>query len=51
MADQEIKLIREARRAISERFDHDPKRLVEYYSELQKEFADRLVVLPKPPSA
>ena len=35
--------IREARHRISERFDHDPERLVAYYMELQQRYADRLI--------
>jgi hypothetical protein len=31
-----IKEIREIRKKISARFDHDPKKLVEYYKEKQK---------------
>lgn len=33
--------IREIRHAVSERFDHDPKRLFEYYLERQKEHRAR----------
>jgi hypothetical protein len=35
--------VRAARRLISARFDHDPERLVAYYQELQKRYADRLL--------
>jgi hypothetical protein len=35
--------IREVRRRISARFDHDPERLVAYYMELQKQYEDRLL--------
>ncbi|HEU0300330.1 MAG TPA: hypothetical protein VFR37_12765 [Longimicrobium sp.] len=42
-ADEVIEEVREIRRRISERFDHDPVRLVEFYMEVQKEYADRLV--------
>ncbi len=35
--------IREIRHRISERFDHDPDRLVAYYMELQQRYADRLI--------
>jgi hypothetical protein len=35
--------IREVRHRISERFDHDPERLVAYYMELQQRYADRLI--------
>ncbi len=38
MKDNEtIKEIREIRKKISEQFDHDPKRLVEYYKDKQKQ--------------
>jgi len=39
--------IRELRHRISERFDHDPERLVAYYMELQKRYRDRLVAPAK----
>jgi hypothetical protein len=45
-ADDAIEEVREIRRKISERFDHDPKKLMEYYMELQKRHADRLVWPP-----
>lgn len=41
-ADDVIEEVREIRRKISEQFDHDPVRLVEYYMEVQKQYADRL---------
>ncbi len=41
--DPVIDEIREVRHRISERFDHDPERLVAYYIELQERYADRLV--------
>lgn len=41
-ADDAIEEVREIRRRISEQFDHDPIRLVEYYMEVQKQYADRL---------
>ena len=41
--DQPIDEIRETRHSISLRFDHDPKRLVAYYMELQKQYGDRLI--------
>lgn len=31
------------RRRISERFDHDPARLVAYYVKLQEQYRDRLI--------
>jgi hypothetical protein len=41
--DAVIDEIREIRHRISERFDHDPERLVAYYMELQQRYADRLI--------
>jgi len=41
--DEVIDEIREVRHRISERFDHDPDRLVAYYMELQQRYADRLI--------
>jgi hypothetical protein len=42
-SDPLIDEIREVRRRISERFGHDPRKLVEHYMELQKRHADRLI--------
>jgi hypothetical protein len=42
-ADDVIEEVREIRRKISEQFDHDPVKLVEYYMEIQKQYAERLV--------
>jgi hypothetical protein len=39
------------RHRISERFGHDPYRLVAYYMERQKEHQDRLVHAPEPEAA
>ncbi len=41
-----LERVREARHRISEQFDHDPKRLVEYYIEQQQQYKDRLVEAP-----
>ena len=41
--DLTIAQIRETRHQISQRFNHDPKKIVEYYIELQKKYRDRLV--------
>lgn len=38
-----IEEIREVRRRISARFDHDPERLVAYYMERQERHRDRLL--------
>lgn len=47
--DEEIERIREARHRISERFGHDPYRLVAYYMERQQAHKDQLVSAPEPP--
>jgi hypothetical protein len=42
-SDPVIDEIREVRHRISERFEHDPARLVAYNMELQAQYRDRLV--------
>jgi hypothetical protein len=41
--DQAIAEIREVRRRISEECDHDPRKLIAYYKELQFRHKERLV--------
>lgn len=41
--DPVIEEIREVRHRISESFDHDPERLLEYYMRLQEEHRDRFI--------
>ena len=41
--DSVIDEIREVRHRISARFDHDPIRMVAFYTELQKQYQDRLI--------
>jgi hypothetical protein len=41
--DPVIDEIREERHRISARFNHDPERLVAYYTELQEQYRDRLI--------
>jgi hypothetical protein len=41
--DQAIAEIREVRRQISEECDHDPRRLITYYKELQLRHKERLL--------
>ena len=41
--DPTIARIREARHRISERFGHDPQKLIAYYVGLQKKYQDRVV--------
>jgi len=42
-SDSPLERIRKARCQISEECGHDPKRLVEYYMNLQERYHDRLV--------
>ncbi|HEX3553241.1 MAG TPA: hypothetical protein VIA62_08430 [Thermoanaerobaculia bacterium] len=44
--EEEIAAIREVRHRISERFGHDPYRLVAYLMELQKEHPEKLILAP-----
>ena len=46
--DLEITRIREVRTRISERFGHDPYRLVAHYMERQQEHRGRLLPSPEP---
>ncbi len=46
--DPVIDEVREVRHLISERFGHDPAKLVAYYMELQKKFRNRLLNTAKP---
>jgi hypothetical protein len=47
LSDPVIDEIRAVRSRISAQFDHDPKKLVEHYMELQKRHADRLIGRPE----
>src|SRR5438128_5496296 len=54
--DHVIVRIREVRHKISETHGHDPKRVIDYYIQLQKQYKDRLVqgntlVAPPPKKA
>lgn len=44
LSDPVIDEIREVRRQISQRFDNDPKKLVEHYMELQERYRERFAV-------
>ena len=44
--DPVIDEIRDVRRRICAQFDHDPRKLVEHYMELQKRHEDRLIDRP-----
>ena len=48
-SNRRIDEIRELRHRISERFNHDPARLVAYYMELQGQYRERLVHLAQSP--
>ena len=48
-ADPVVDEIRAIRHRISERFDHDPQRLVAYYLELQEQYRERLIDPTKTP--
>jgi hypothetical protein len=41
--DATITRIREVRHVISERCGHDPRKVIEYYLEIQKKYATRLL--------
>jgi len=45
--EEEIAAIREVRHRLSERFGHDPYRVVAYLMELQKEHPEKLVPAPE----
>jgi len=45
--DPAIASLREVRYRISKQFNHDPKKLVEYYMRLQEQHKDRLLGLAK----
>jgi hypothetical protein len=45
--DPTIKAVRDARHRISESVDHDPRKLVEHYRQLQKRHQNRLVSRPR----
>ena len=45
--EEEIAAIREVRHRISERFGHDPYRVVAYLMELQKEHPEKLISAPE----
>jgi hypothetical protein len=44
-SDPAIDEIRAIRHEISARFDHDPRKLVEHYMQLQRRHADRLIAV------
>lgn len=46
--DPTITRIREVRHSISEKCGHDPKKLVEYYIQLQKKHEGRFIIKERP---
>lgn len=48
--DPAINAVRNARRGISEMVAHDPRKLVEYYRQLQERHRERLISPGTPPS-
>ena len=50
-SDPVIDEIREVRHRISERYNHDPVRLVAHYMELQERYRDRLLETSPPEKA
>lgn len=51
LRDPVIDEIREVRHRISERFNHDPEKLLEYYMGLQEDYKDRLLDSSKIPES
>ena len=47
--DPVIDEVRDIRHRISERFRHDPERLVAYYIELQEQYREQLIVAEEVP--
>lgn len=47
VGDEEIERVREVRRQISERFGHDPYRLVAHYEERQEKHQERILRAPE----
>ena len=45
--DPVIDEIREIRHQISEMCGHDPRKLVAYFQEIQRQYSDRLLVFPR----
>lgn len=41
--DPGLERVRKARHEISERFDHDPEKVLAYYREVEKQHADRVI--------
>ena len=49
-SDSPLQRVRKARMAISAECDHDPKKLIEYYMNLQERHHDRLVCGKRTPT-
>jgi hypothetical protein len=48
-ADDVVEEVRRIRREIWAEFDNDPEKLIAYYTELDKRYADRMINTPEPP--
>ena len=47
-ADDIVEEVREIRRQIWAQLDNDPEKVMAYYMEQQKQYADRMIDAPKP---
>jgi hypothetical protein len=47
-ADDVVEEVRRIRREIWAEFDNDPAKVLAYYRELDKEYADRMIDVPSP---
>ena len=45
-ADDVVEEVRQIRREIWAQFDNDPEKLIAYYTELDKQYADRMINTP-----
>jgi hypothetical protein len=45
-ADDVVEEVRQIRRDIWAQFDNDPEKLIAYYTELDKQYADRMIDTP-----
>lgn len=49
-ADDVVEEVRQIRREIWAQFDNDPQKLIAYYTELDKQYADRMIDAPRRPA-
>lgn len=48
-ADDGVEEVRQIRREIWAEFDNDPEKLIAYYAELDKQYADRMIEVKRKP--